>query len=227
MGDQSACTDEGVDVVTVSLVVTIAFVALDFWALTRIIYKAGFSRAWIIIPLLPVVLTIACSVITYNDIRSSLIGNSTGFLSFSTGFFGFSRVGFLWDLDLISFLLNWLFFMIFAFIEWPNARGGGGASTPPAERPGSYVTSGAAAPAAARSRGVTRDYSPTSAEPVTAPAAAPSAPAAIVKHCVWCADSLPGSRALFHDCGPKSRPPIFCEKCGSTLNNVGDCPTCA
>jgi hypothetical protein len=225
VGDQSACTDECVDVVTVSLVVTIAFVALDYWALTRIISKAGFSRAWIIIPLLPVVLTIACSVITYNDIRSSLIGYSTGFLGFSTGFFGFSRVGFLWDLDLLSFLLNWLFFLVFAFIEWPNARGGGGSTTQPTGRPGSYVTSGAA-PAATRPRGVTRDYSPTAAVSEAAPAPVPSAPAAVVKHCVWCADALPGSRALFHDCGPKSRPPIFCEKCGSTLNNVGDCPAC-
>jgi hypothetical protein len=211
--------------VTVSLVVTIAFVALDYWALTRIISKAGFSRAWIIIPLLPVVLTIACSVITYNDIRSSLIGYSTGFLGFSTGFFGFSRVGFLWDLDLLSFLLNWLFFLVFAFIEWPNARSGGGSTTQPTGRPGSYVTSGAA-PAATRPRGVTRDYSPTAAVSEAAPAPVPSAPAAVVKHCVWCADALPGSRALFHDCGPKSRPPIFCEKCGSTLNNVGDCPAC-
>jgi hypothetical protein len=213
--------------VTVSLVVTIAFVALDYLALTRIISKAGFSRAWIIIPLLPVVLTIACTVITYHDLQNSLYGSSAGFFGFSTGVFGFSRVGFLWDLDLISLFLNWLFFMIFAFIEWPNARGGGGSAAQPAGRAGPHVTSGAA-PVAARPRGVTRDYSPTSAAPVTAAATvAPSAPGPVVKHCVWCADALPGSRALFHDCGPKSRPPIFCEKCGSTLNNVGDCPTCA
>lgn len=211
---------------TVSLVVTIAFVALDYWALTRIIHKAGFSRGWIILPLLPVALTIACSVITYNDLRGALIGYSTGFLGFSTRFFGFSRVGFVWDLDLISLLLNWVFFMIFAFIEWPTARGGGDVANKPAGRPGSYVTSGAVAPATTRSRGVTRDYGPTAAAPVTAPTSAPSAPAASVKHCVWCAESLPGSRALFHDCGPKTRPPVFCETCGSTLNQVGDCPAC-
>jgi hypothetical protein len=226
VGDQSACIDWGVDLVTVSLVVTIAFVALDYWALTRIISKAGFSRAWIVIPLLPVVLTIACTVITYHDLQDSLYGNSTGFLGFSTGFFGFSRVGFLWDLDLISLFLNWLFFMFFAFIEWPNARGGGGPISPSGGQPGSHVTSGAPASSGTRPRGVTRDYGPTTAAPVAAPTASPSAPAPIVKHCVWCADALPGSRALFHDCGPKSRPPIFCEKCGSTLNNVGDCPTC-
>jgi hypothetical protein len=213
--------------VTVSLVVTIAFVALDYWALTRIIHKAGFSRGWIIIPLLPVALTIACSVITYNDLRSSLFGYSTGFLGFSTGFFGFSRVGFLWDVDLISFLLNWLFFLIFAFIEWPSAAGGGGAASQPAGRPGSYVTAGAAAPATKGPRGVTRDYGPTAAAPAAAPVSAPSGPAVVVKHCVWCAEALPGSRALFHDCGPKSRPPIFCETCGSTLNQVGDCTDCA
>jgi hypothetical protein len=208
------------------LIVTIVFVALDYWALTRIIHKAGFSRGWIILPLLPVALTIACTVITYYDLRNSLFGFSTGLLGFSTGFYGYSGVRFLWDLDLISIFLNWVFFMIFAFTEWPNARGGGGATNQPAGGPASYVPSGAVAPAAARSRGVTRDYSPTAAASVTAPVAAPSAPAAIVKHCVWCAESLPGSRALFHDCGPKTRPPVFCEKCGSTLNQVGDCSDC-
>jgi hypothetical protein len=204
--------------VTVDLILTIGFMALNYWALTRVIHQAGFSRAWIILPLLPMGLSIACAVITYNDLRGALLG-------YSLGFFGFSHVGFLWDLDMISLFLNWVFFLIFAFSRWPSV-GGGGVANQPTGRPGSYVTSAAVAPATTRPRGVTRDYgsTATATAPVTAPA--PIALSVVVKHCVWCAEPLPGSRALFHDCGPKTRPPIFCEKCGSTLNQVGDCPAC-
>jgi hypothetical protein len=43
---------------------------------------------------------------------------------------------------------------------------------------------------------------------------------------VWCGDSLAGSRALFHDCGPSDRPPAYCANCGNGLATSGQCATC-
>jgi hypothetical protein len=50
------------------------------------------------------------------------------------------------------------------------------------------------------------------------PAPAPSARSARTKHCVWCGESLPGSRALFHYCGSKDRPVTNCAR---SLPNLG------
>jgi len=49
-------------------------------------------------------------------------------------------------------------------------------------------------------------------------ASAPPAKRPVGKSCAWCGEALPGNRALFHDCGPKDRPEVFCKKCGNALS---------
>lgn len=219
-----------------NLIISIVFLAVVFWALTRIIDKAGLSRLWLLVPLVSVGLTIACAVKTYSQVHDAPALFTNGLFGWSqldalwhldAVSPGFQQPGLLWHIDLGSIVANFLLFVFFAVVPWGLDRGQ--VKVVSATR----VTGSLAAPSAATaatsskaSRGVTRDYGPSTAA-TTAPAApTPSTPGPTVKHCVWCAEALPGSRALFHDCGPKSRPPIFCAKCGSTLTAVGDCASC-
>jgi len=197
-----------------ALIVPFAILVINFWAVTRIIHQAGYSRTWIVVPLTPFVLFIAVAVDSVVSIRNFAVGTTTG-LSY------FSGVGVLWSLFGISLFVSWVFFIVFAFSTWPVSRGDG--STGTSIRPtGPYPAASPAPPT--RTVGVSRDSPPTASTLSAGPSAA-VAPAA--KMCVWCAEPLPGSRALFHDCGPRSRPPVFCATCGSTLTEVGECASCA
>ncbi len=206
----------------VALIVVLALVVGNFWAVTRIIHQAGYSRNWILVPLTPFVLFIAVVVDSVVSIRNFALGTTTG-LSY------FDGVGVLWDLFSISLFVSWIFFLVFAFSNWPVSRGGGGPSSGPA-RPAEPYPSASPSPPARVPTGVTRDYSPpavaTPTTTTTPGTGALAAPPPAVKRCVWCAESLPGSRALFHDCGPKDRPPVYCAKCGSALTTAGDCASC-
>jgi hypothetical protein len=221
-------------VTVLNLIITVVFIAVTFWALTRIIDKAGLSRLWLFVPLVSVGLTIACAIKTYSEVHGIPFG-------FSDGVFGWSQLnilwrldtvspgleqppGLLWHIDLISLAANWLLFIFFAVIPWGLDHGQVKVSS--ASRVTGSLPPTAPATATKGPRGVTRDYGSAGAATATVAAPAPSAAGPTAKHCVWCAESLPGSRALFHDCGPKSRPPIFCAKCGSTLTAVGDCASC-
>lgn len=206
----------------VSLIVALAIVVGDFWAVTRIIHQAGYSRNWILVPLTSFALFIAVAVDSVVSIHDFALGTTTG-LSY------FDGVGVLWSLFSVSLFVNWVFFMIFAFSNWPVSRDGGGPARGPTQ-PAEPYPAASPTPSAKVPRGVTRDYSPPAASTTTTTAtAAPSTPAVpspAAKRCVWCAESLPGSRALFHDCGPKDRPPVYCAKCGSSLTAAGDCASC-
>jgi hypothetical protein len=221
-------------VVTVlNLIISVVFIAVNFWALTRIIDKAALTRLWLVVPLASVGLTIACAIDTYSQVHGAPFGFSNGFFGWSQLNVlwhadavspGFEQPGLLWHVDLISIVANWLLFVFFAVVPWGLDRGQVKVHN------ASQVTGPLATPRpsvpAKGPRGVTRDYGPAGGAPAAVAAPAPAAAGPVVKHCVWCAEALPGSRALFHDCGPKSRPPIFCAKCGSTLTAVGDCAAC-
>jgi hypothetical protein len=205
-----------------SLIVLIAIPVINFWAVTRIIHQAGYSRNWILVPLTPFVLFIAVAVDSVVTIHDFAIGTTTG-LSY------FEGVSVLWSLFAISLFVTWIFFLVFAFSTWPVSRDGGGSFSGPA-RPAGPFPAASPTPPLGQPRGVTRDYSPPAATSTATTAGAgasvASPPPPTAKSCVWCAELLPGSRALFHDCGSKDRPPVFCAKCGSTLTAVGDCASC-
>lgn len=203
-----------------ALLVSLAILVLNFWAVTRIIHQAGYSRSWVLVPLTPFVLFIAVAIDSVVSIRDFALGSTTG-LSY------FSNVGTLWSLFSISLFVTWIFFLVFAFSTWPASRSGGGPISGPAQPVEPYPAA-TPTPTASVPRGVTRDYSPpsTTATTSTPGPSAPATPPTAVKRCVWCAESLPGSRALFHDCGPKDRPPVYCAKCGSALTAAGGCASC-
>jgi hypothetical protein len=137
-----------------------------------------------------------------------------------------------WHLDEISIILNWIFYLVFAFSRWPvsgnhapHVEGPrpteafrvntGPASAPPT--PGGALPTARSVPMSAASPGSGPAGVPTSS--------APKGPNA--QFCGWCGESLPGNRALFHDCGPKDRPDSFCKRCGTALPaGTSECSSC-
>jgi hypothetical protein len=222
-------------VTVLNLIISIVFIAVNLWALKRIIDKAGLSPIWLVLPLVSVGLTVACAIVTYNQAHGgpfNLLNGIYGWPQVSALWhtdilsLGYTQIGLLWHIDLVSIGANWLLFVFFAVVPWGLDRGQVKARSESTRAPASFTTA-SAKPANKAPRGVTRDYSPSPAAAAASVAAPVSGSSGLAsKHCVWCAEALPGSRALFHDCGPKSRPPIFCAKCGSTLTEVGDCASC-
>jgi hypothetical protein len=227
------------------LLVDLAILVVNYWAVTRIISQAGYSPAWIALPLLPLVLTIVAMIMLYHDLRGFAFGLPFG--SAGTVFIaGLSGDGVVWSLDALSIFVTWVFFLVFAFTRWPvtveaeSASRGSANSPPPGgapqygrQVPGPRRPSGSVAPSPIAS-GTTE--SPSGAADSEARHAAPSASAtsstgpapARVKRCAWCGESLPGSRALFHDCGSKDRTVTHCTTCGAQLPSEGaPCPLCS
>jgi uncharacterized membrane protein len=97
---------------------TIAVTVINYVALFKIITKAGYSGAWIIIPLLPpigyFITLLSSGLLASSALNNGLNGNSSGV---DWG----GLVG-LWVLDGIIGLVVWVFFLIFAFSDWPVRR---------------------------------------------------------------------------------------------------------
>ena len=211
----------------VELVLAIGLMALLLLATARIIAKAGYSTWWILLPLSTLVLTTICFFILWHDLNAVVFGGSTGFI-------GISTVGLVWHLDQVSVLLNIGFFLLFAFSQWPasgapRARDEDG---PIPTRLGRAAPSGPASgsvvapePVAAPRGTPVSAAGPGAGPPVASRAPAPQKQGA--QFCAWCGEATPGNRALFHDCGPKDRPQIFCKHCGTALPAEStQCPSC-
>jgi hypothetical protein len=218
---------------TITLGLTIAVLVINYAAVARVINQAGYSPMYMIIPLAPFGFLIASVVQLYRDIHGLDFGGRYGFL-------GINDIGILWKLFWISLLVNWVLFLVFAFTRWPagttrapRAPRASRRSKAQPEGRGFSPADVAAAPSkrfGSRGPGFATNITETSTPPSSAPAPVAPAPAvnagaAALKRCVWCGDALPGSRALFHDCGPTDRPPAFCAKCGSALGEGST--TCA
>jgi hypothetical protein len=222
---------------TLLLGLTIGVLVLNYVAIATIISKAGYPWVWVILPLTPFALFVACIVDLYRDLHTLAFGGSYGFL-------GVSSIGILWKVFLISLAVNWLMFFVFAFSRWPTVA----PRTPRAPRASRGSKAQAATPTsqgfsptdmASRSskrfpsggpgfatNAAAEPSSSTETSTVATATPAPETSSPVVKRCVWCGDPLPGSRALFHDCGPTDRPPAYCAKCGNALAASGQCATC-
>jgi hypothetical protein len=210
---------------------TVAGLVLNYIAIATIVSKAGYAWVWVIVPLTPFALFVACIADLYRELHTLAVGGSYGFL-------GLSSIGVLWHAFLISLAVNWLMFFVFAFSRWPTVA----PRTPKSEKKSKAQLAAAPSqgfsPADMSSRTSKRFPSggpgfttnapaetsgDTAAVATAAPVVATSSP---VKRCVWCGEALPGSRALFHDCGPTDRPAVYCATCGNALAASGQCPTC-
>jgi hypothetical protein len=209
----------------IELLILIALLFLNYWATMRIITQAGYSAVWIVLPIAPLVLTIICYVIFWNDIHEIFFGSSFGFG-------GINNVSIFWHLDEIGIFLNWLFYIVFAFSRWPVS---GTRHSPDVDVPqpppslGANLSS-AAGPASPSPLPGARVMPASRGGPVAGPANVASAPASkppSAQFCAWCGEALPGNRALFHDCGPKDRPETFCKNCGVAFPaGTSQCNSC-
>ncbi|HUI04086.1 MAG TPA: hypothetical protein VLZ77_11135 [Acidimicrobiales bacterium] len=105
-----------------SLVVTIGIGVLNFFALYKIITKAGFSGAWILAPLSVIFL----AIVTVGVVIHAAV-------TFSSASLG--TAGALVKLDYVDAFLNWILFLVFAFVDWPALRGQPRWATVPARQP--------------------------------------------------------------------------------------------
>lgn len=226
----------------VVLVLFLAFLAVSYWATARIIAQAGYSSAWVIVPLSSLVLTIVVFVMIFIDLRSLAEAIPFGIGGSDFGF-QIRSVEVVWDIDLCSMLANWILFLVFGFSQWPATVGGdsvrstpsppSGGSSPygrnapgPRQPSGGSFTSASTLGHSSMSLGDANKGEASDAPPPSVPAPA-SAGVVRVKHCVWCGESLPGSRALFHDCGSRDRPATNCATCGGALPSEGAaCAAC-
>jgi len=217
----------------IQLLIAIGVVALMYLATGRIITQAGYSALWILLPIAPLVFTTICFFIFWHDLNTIIFGGSIGFI-------GISTVGLFWHLDQISFLANFAFFIVFAFIRWPVS---GGQHSPDTDGPRQqgFIGRGPSAPSSGPMTpsdpvNVVRSMPASPGGPGPRPipgdgpavvASAPPAKRPVGKSCAWCGEALPGNRALFHDCGPKDRPEVFCKKCGNALSaGTSQCSSC-
>jgi hypothetical protein len=207
-----------------------ALVILNFVAAVRIIHQAGYARWWVILPFIPFALTIANFVTLWNRTHSFALGGTYGFVGLNE-----ANIGIIFRLDEVALGVSWAAFLVFAFLRWP-VSGEHDEVVESAHRrtfrrraeaalvESVVANNGGAAARAARPAKASKKVERAPAE--TAPAPRASGPP--LKHCVWCGDPLPGSRALFHDCGDKDAPPVFCAKCGTALSEENDsCLQCA
>lgn len=210
-------------------VVEFAIFVLNLWATARIIGQAGYSRLWILLPLVSFVLTFAAIVTFSHDLLLILLGESQG-LGTAEG---------LWVFAGLSWAATWVFFLVFAFSRWPvtSLAGARGHEGPRPEPPASPWTSRPGPtyrpqlPAVTKPRDAASPSGDLAENVPPAPAVvapSPTSGPASVRHCAWCGEPLPGNRAFFHECGSRDRPATHCVTCGAALPNDGaPCATCA
>jgi hypothetical protein len=104
---------DGIAVSVVFIIVAIGLIVLNVVALVKIVSKAGYSGAWVLVTFVPIVAWIATSAIVYS--RYNSIANVDGYTT------SFDAATFIWAwvVDAAAYLVPWIFFLILAFSDWP------------------------------------------------------------------------------------------------------------
>jgi hypothetical protein len=214
------------------------FAGLNYLAWSNLIAKSGHFSRWLAVPIAPVVTVILTYIVIFlqkpnffdpfHNLRfdtSYLMGLLLtlvilGHLSFRE--FGFISFMFLIDVLAVVGLIG---FVLFSLSSWPTAHGG---SVGRREIPNVRAAARATPMAASSAEGVTTGPTATTASAST-PESQSRGPVDSRRriYCAWCAESIPGNRALGHDCGPRHRPKIYCHFCGNAFpGGTGHCPAC-
>ena len=89
--------------------VGIGLIVLDIIAVVKIITKAGYSGAWILVVFAPILVWAITSAVVYNNYDSTPYYGTFDAASFAWA----------WIADGIAYLVPWVFFLVFAFSDWP------------------------------------------------------------------------------------------------------------
>ena len=217
-------------------IITLCLVIITFVAVSVIISKAGYSRGWALVPLMPLVTWIITLVVAKIQLHTFVI-------IWELAPFYPHTISILLDIDKIAIFVSWLFLLLFAFSSWP-AKGASAPEETPATK--------------ARARGPVRGGTTGSAGGAVRPTsryplpkgpgfgtlgfvAGPGALAhdsetsvatkprgnQLATFCARCGESIPGNRALAHSCPNLGQSVKFCRFCGKSIPEGAEiCPSC-
>jgi hypothetical protein len=222
---ESRSTISGRRMGIIGLFIWLCIAGVNYFATAKVITKAGYSGWWILIPLLPVFLMIATFAVFDLEVHPLV---SSGFTVFPS----FTGIRYMLVIDIIGGLFTWIMFLVFAFSAWPVAGSSHTFRPLVASGETTGATFGPSGGAPAQVGSGPRTSSPRpGATPIApqspGPRSAVQAGRKIV-FCAWCGESIPGNRALGHDCGPKDRSEVFCRYCGTAFTpGSTTCAICA
>jgi hypothetical protein len=217
-------------------------------AIARIIARSGFSLLWILVPMVPIVLTVALYVHEIHGFGA--LGQTGGIessrlsiafyidaLAADNGFSFNNGLGALFYADLICTVASWLMFVVFAFSSWPVERSTREPRQRKVERPvpATFTNVATADPSPALDEANAMRFGrPATASPS---ASAPTAPqftaetrvnSTTVQFCQWCGKEQAVNALAIHHCGPKNRPATHCSSCGTPFApGATTCASCA
>ncbi|MGA2969004.1 MAG: hypothetical protein ABSE75_04280 [Acidimicrobiales bacterium] len=220
---------------------------ITVFAIGRIIARSGFSLLWILVPMVPIVLTVILYVREIHGLGA--FGQSGGIESsrLSIAFyvdalvadnsFSFNNgLGALFYADLICTVASWLMFVVFAFSSWPVEQFSREPRLRKVERPvpAAFTNVAADPPPDLDEANAMRFGRPATASPS---ASAPTAPqftpetrinASTLQYCQWCGREQAVNALAIHHCGPKNRPAAYCSSCGTPFAlGATSCASCA
>lgn len=221
-------------------IITLCIVIVTFIAISVIISKAGYSRAWALIPFAPLVTWIATLVMAKIQLHTFVV-------FWELAPFYPHSISILLDVDKITILASWLFLLLFAFSSWPGRSVAATTEVPAAKSRGQRPVRGIANDGASTATASTPH--PASRYPlphgpgfgtigfVAGPGAAMHEDSSSVAtkprgnqlatFCARCGDSVPGNRALAHNCPNAGHPASFCRYCGKSIPEGSTfCPAC-
>jgi hypothetical protein len=210
------------------LVIDLVILVVNFLAVSKIITKAGYSSKWIVVPLAPVALWVVTFILLVVEVRHVVAGGTTLSLPVSLSSY---RV--LEALDVLSVIVTWIFFLIFAFSDWPvgRMRRSAGEFVPPGRPP--FVPTGQApqgtppgGPLVAGAADL-RSAPAVGGRPATVLMQEPDQPAPSVIYCSWCGKERAVDAQAIHHCGSRERPAAYCMRCGTPLGEgAATCAQC-
>jgi len=227
------------------LIITAGVVFVTFLAVVAVITKAGFARAWLLVPLAPVIAWVVTIVLLRLRFHSFVnVGIMASIVPSTLSSIYGTTITAMFTIDWVTLAGAWLFFLFFAFSRWPidtselaSRRAGPSLRVIEADRGGDVPIQSDSSPHVPSHHPVPRGPgfgaltfipgpgSPTQKSATTV--AERTTNRELATFCARCGESIPGNRAIGHQCPNVGKPNIFCRYCGGPNSAESRaCPKC-
>jgi hypothetical protein len=199
-------------------------VVISFFALFKIIRKAGYRSWWLVLPLVMLLLWVITWVVVIVDFNQLGISGAQ-----IRHHIDLNQYPMLTKVDGLATIVVWILFVVFALSDWP-VLDSGSAGTGYTRVTGRSKRQAAAAPQAVEATtfapmGLAMPVPTTEARSPTVPPA-PSGSGEVasalggeeVLYCSWCGTKRDEEASTLHYCGSTSRPTAYCQHCGSAIS---------